>query len=97
MTNLNVGIRMHVEPEFLDADHGPCATLDRHVDALVIGEFDGVGSDGRRCQALTLDDRDRCPKDGAVAVIVNGGFVHLCGTHFGVHRRGKRLVEVVLA
>lgn len=91
----NVGIHMHEAPGFLDPELGPCVTLDRHSDAPLLGEFDGVASDGSRCQAITLE-RERCPKRGAVAIIVNEAWVHLCGTHIGTHRAGDRLVEAVI-
>lgn len=62
--------------------------------------FEGVTSDGRRCQAVTAK-RERCPKPGAVALLVEGHQPqHVCGTHFGGHRRaaerGDRCQQLVL-
>lgn len=95
MTTLGVGIVMHQAPEFVDADLGPCVTLDRHYDKPLIGEFDGVAGDGARCHAVTENHRLRCPKDGAVGLIVNGAWLMVCGGHYGVHRRGRRILELV--
>lgn len=95
MTRLIVSLAMHVEATFDDPVHGPCVTIDRHSDAPLLEEFDGVAIDGSRCQAITLE-RERCPKRGAVAIIVNEAWVHLCGTHMGTHRAGDRLVEAVI-
>ena len=36
MTRLNVSVRMHLEDEFSDPEHGPCVTLDRHDEAHLI-------------------------------------------------------------
>jgi len=87
--------------------HEPSPSIEKHPDlgpvitiepcaSLPSLAVEGIASDGRRCQAIT-DANVRCPKDAAVALVVDGDVpAHVCGGHYGVHRRGKRSVHLVI-
>ena len=94
MTELNVGVHMHEAPGFVDPELGPSVTLDRHTEPPLLGSFDGVAGDLERCRAIT-EARVQCPKHGAVALMVNGLWEMVCGGHYAVHQRGRRLLELV--
>ncbi len=99
MSRLNVSITIHEAPPIRSLVGGVMREtwlIDGCTIPLVIGEADGITSDGRRCLAITAK-REQCPKDSAVALLAGCcQAVHVCGGHFGVHRRGVRSLNVVL-
>lgn len=87
-------VDVHLHTLWLDtADPlGPPSILPDH-NGLPPLTWDGVASDGRPCEALSVTKDLRCPKPSAVALLVlDERPVALCGGHYGVHRRGNALV-----
>jgi len=86
-----------------DLAHANAHVLTRH-DALWVLEAhawdhdwrrDGTTSMGDQCMARSEAKGDRCPKASVVEIRGTLGPIELCGGHFGVHRRGKRLTLMV--
>ena len=51
---------------------------------------DGLAAaSGFTCEAFSTNSGARCPKAAAVTLPTDDWYVHLCGSHFARHRRGK--------